>query len=539
MRTNFAIARFSFKQIRKGAVILGVAGAMLLLLQGVGFQKGFPSQAERTHIIASFEGNPVFKFLYAENDHADTPAGYMMYRSGQMLVLIGSLWALMFATKTLRGQEEDGRTEQLLAGQTTLGRATAQMITGIGAGLAVSSAIICLLLAVGTKQSGVDLEAGNAAWISLGVIGVVAFFAMLGAVTSQLAYTRRTALLYGVIPLILFFVMRSIGNSTASLYWLKDLTPFGWFDHLSPTFTAHPVWLLPLYVGALAFALAAIAIASRRDLGSALIKESDSAKPRFASVGSTLHLGLRLTKGSTIGWTLGCVGISAVVASIAKSAADALGGSSSIKNILTQITSDGPSFVEVFLSVGAMFVSILLLAMVVSGIGTMREEEGKGIADNLLVRNISRTRYLIERALILFGAASSIIILSSLSTWIVARQQGIDLDFWTFAADNLNILGPVVFFIGLGLLLLGGVPRHATAVLYIVLIWSFVSQLLASLVKDTNLLDIINNSSLLHHIALAPVSAPDWTSTAVSALLGLLLGGLGLYFYSRRDIETE
>ncbi len=536
---SFAIAQFSFKQIKKSAVIFGVAGSMLLLLQGIGLVKAIPSQAERTHIIASFEANPVFKFLYGENDHADTPAGYMMYRSGPVLTLIGSLWALMFVTKTLRGQEEDGRTEQLLAGQTTLGKATTQTIGGIAVGLVVVCAIECLILTVGSKVAGVDLQAANAVWIALGVVGVVSFFAMLGAVTSQLAYTRHKALMYGVVPLILLFVMRSVGNATESLYWLKDFTPFGWLDHLQPVFTAHPVWLIPLYGGTLLFALIAIAIASHRDFGSALIKESDSAEPHYPSVRSSLRLGLRLSKGSITGWAIACIGISAVVGSVAKSAADALSGANGITTILTQITHQGPSLTDVFLSVGTMFVSILLLAMVVSGIGTLREEEGKGIADNLLVRNISRMRYLSERVMLLLCAAAIIIVLASTTVWEVATIQLIDLNYWSLVIDNLNILGPVIFFIGLGLLLFGFAPRWATICLYTLLIWSFVSQLLTSFVKDETWLNIINNSSLLHHITLAPINSPNWTSTAISSLLGFILGAAGLYLFSQRDIETE
>lgn len=536
--SRFVLFGLTFRQIRKGAVLFAVLAAFLLVIQGIGIKEALPTPAERTQMIISFEANPVFKFIYNENDHADTPQGYMLYRSGQILALIGSLWILLIATKTLRGQEEDGQLEVLLVGRTILGGATIQQIGGIAVGILGVGLLVCAVL-LAVPKLGIDLIPSAALWISLGFTGVWGFFASLGFLTSQLAPSRRLAVMYGVVPLVLFFLMRSIGNSIPDLHWLKGLTPFGWFDQVRPIVDAHPLWLVPLYAAAAGFTFIAVVIAGRRDHGSSVLRAQSSAKAHLALLKGSFGLAFRLTWGSLLGWGLGIVGVAALSASIATSAADALRESPSLSQAVIQITQGGTDLRLVFLSVGSMLMATLLLAMVANGVSASRQEEIRGLADNLLVRRVSRAKWLLQRSLLLAGAAVVSIAVASTVAWFIATRQGISLDWGASVVDHLAIMGIVGLFIGFGVLLVGWVPKAASFVLYGGLIWSFIAQIFTSLVKEQVIIDLLNRSSLLHYVTLAPANAPDWKQFWTLILIGVVLGMIGLIGFNRRDLQSE
>ena len=76
-------------------------------------------------------------------------------------------------------------------------------------------------------------------------------------------------------------------------------------------------------------------------------------------------------------------------------------------------------------------------------------------------------------------------------------------------------------------------PQLTGALVYAIVAWSFVVDLVAALVKNA---DWLGDSSLFTHIALAPSVNPDWGADAIIALLGIGLGALGFVAFQRRDI---
>ena len=55
----------------------------------------------------------------------DTVGGYTVYKGFVFLTTIGAIWALLAATRLLRGEEDAGRWQLVLAGSTRAARATA------------------------------------------------------------------------------------------------------------------------------------------------------------------------------------------------------------------------------------------------------------------------------------------------------------------------------------------------------------------------------------------------------------------------------
>jgi ABC-2 type transport system permease protein len=101
-------------------------------------------------------------------------------------------------------------------------------------------------------------------------------------------------------------------------------------------------------------------------------------------------------------------------------------------------------------------------------------------------------------------------------------------------AAGLNATAPALFVLGVGALVLGVRPRLASAVAYGIVAWSFLVNLVGSVIKGQ---DWIRDSSLFAHIKLAPSVNPDWGSVAIMVLLGVGAAVVGALAFARRDIE--
>ena len=62
------------------------------------------------------------------------------YKSGMTVIILGAIWGLLIATRSLRGEEDAGRWELFLSGRTTRGRAAVQAAIGLGVGFVAAVA---------------------------------------------------------------------------------------------------------------------------------------------------------------------------------------------------------------------------------------------------------------------------------------------------------------------------------------------------------------------------------------------------------------
>ncbi len=71
---------------------------------------------------------------------------------------------------------------------------------------------------------------------------------------------------------------------------------------------------------------------------------------------------------------------------------------------------------------------------------------------------------------------------------------------------------------------------------YAVLAWSFLVELLGGIVNSSHwLLD----TSILHQLAPAPATAPDWVSNAAMLGLGVAASLVSAFVFSGRDLAGE
>ena len=128
--------RTSRKAMRSG-LLWGVIFGLTYASSTLAYSSAYPTQADRERIAALFSTNAGLSAINGPARGLDNPAAYGVWKSLMFLMVIGAIWGLLMATRLLRGEEDAGRWELLIAGQTTRRQATGQAMTGLAAGWAV------------------------------------------------------------------------------------------------------------------------------------------------------------------------------------------------------------------------------------------------------------------------------------------------------------------------------------------------------------------------------------------------------------------
>lgn len=87
-----------------------------------------------------------------------------------------------------------------------------------------------------------------------------------------------------------------------------------------------------------------------------------------------------------------------------------------------------------------------------------------GYLDNLLVRSVSRARWLSARAFVIFAAVAAAGLLGGAGFWAGAATQHAGLTFGELLLAGLNAAAPAALLLGIGLLAFGFAPRLTSAV---------------------------------------------------------------------------
>jgi len=153
----------------------------------------------------------------------------------------------------------------------------------------------------------------------------------------------------------------------------------------------------------------------------------------------------------------------------------------------------------------------------------------------LLVRRVSRARWLAARLTIGVAALVVVGVTSGITAWIGAASQHAGVPFTKVVAAGVNVVPVGILVLGVGTLTQGVLPRATSTVAYALVAWSFLVEIVGGVVRANHwLLDL----SLFHHIAPAPAADPRWVADGLFVIIGCALAALGAAIFVRRDIAT-
>jgi ABC-2 type transport system permease protein len=226
--------------------------------------------------------------------------------------------------------------------------------------------------------------------------------------------------------------------------------------------------------------------------------------------------------------------------SLAKSTGQAFAASGSLRRFtgtlthvaLGQLQLEGT---RVFAGIIFLMLMALIMAYVASAVGRMREDEAEGYLDNLVVRRVSRERWLSGRTGLILAVLVSAGVLGGIAFWAAAATQHAALGVRELLLAGVNAAAPAALLLGIGVLVLGFVPRLTSAVCWGLLAWAFLVDMLGSAIKVNHW---VMDTSLLYHMALAPAVSPDWRIVGTYLAIGCAAALLGCWRFTQRDLQS-
>jgi ABC-2 type transport system permease protein len=529
------VARLTARKAVRSGVVWGYVFGVYLATQALAYASTYKTPAARASLVREFGSNTGIAAIVGPAHEIGTVAGFTVWKCLAVLAIVGAVWGLLTGTRLLRGEEDAGRWELLLAGQTTRRRATGQGLAGLAAGLATLWTLTALITVVVGRSSKVQMSAGDALFLALAVVSGAAMFLSLGALTSQLSPTRRQAAGYAGALLGVSYGLRMVADSGTGLAWLRWTSPLGWVEELQPLTAPNPLAMLPIIGLTVVCAVLAVHLAGTRDLGASVLPDRASAKAHTRLLSGPVGLMVRCVRPTIVGWEVAIGAGALLLGFVAKSAGIAMMSSASIKQALSRLGARGNG-ATAYLGIAFLIVATLVAFIAAGQISASRAEEADGRLDNLLVRPLSRVSWLTERLVVATAAILASGLLAGLVTWIGAALEHTGVGFASMVAAGLNVVPPALCLLGIGAFVFGIRPRAATAATYGVLAWSLLVELVGGVV---GLNHFVLDTSLFHQMTSAPAVPVDWTTDAMLVAIGAGATVIGVIAFKRRDLAGE
>ncbi|MGE5407277.1 MAG: hypothetical protein ACM3NV_01550 [Syntrophothermus sp.] len=521
-----AIARRAWADGRTRTLSFGVLFGVAALIQAVGYRHSYPTVLERLRFAASFGANKTVRLFYGVPHDLIHVGGYVSWRVGGILSLFAAAWGIFAATRALRAEEDSGRAELVLAAPVGRGTAFRAALTGVAGGAAF------LWLATWAGLLAGRLAPGPSAYLALEVAAVALAFAGVGALTSQLAPSRRLALGLGLGIFAAAFALRIVADTSGALEWARWLTPLGWAEEMRPFADPQPAALLPLLAATAALLLLAAAIARGRDVGTGLLGGSDTAAPRDRLLSSPTALALRDERGLLLGWCAG-IGAYAVVVGLLVDTFSARSLSPALREQLRKL--GGASLVT---PLGALSFYFLIFAFAISlfacaQVCAARHEEAESRLETLFALPVARVDWLVGRLLLAAAGAVLLALLAAVLAWAAAASQAAGIGLGQALEAGANCLPSTLLFLGLSTLAFALLPRATAGLSYGLVSVTFCWYLFGALLGAPQwTLEL----SPFQHIAPVPAQPFKGTDALVMVATGLAAGAGAVAAFRRRDV---
>jgi ABC-2 type transport system permease protein len=450
-------------------------GIGLALLLAAGFATATPL------VIAGFASlAQLFRFL-GDPFAIQTPEGFITFRwMGALLPLILSIWPILAGARLLRGEEERGTMDVLLASPQLRARLLLSKLAALVIALLLIAVLFAFGIVVGEARLGghVDLVRALLAGLNLGLLAF--FFGMVALLFSQLTISRGAAA-GGASGLLLLALLLDITGRLIKSSWLQYLSPFYYYNlnrPLIPSFPDQPAGALLLVGLSLLCAGASLVLFARRDIGRAafsrlwwqgkqanghqeVIRSLSRAERSLSTRTVSLHT-LSQEGWSAFWWLLGLVIFCVYCLILALNIQQAFYKLVQETPLLQQLFFDTPTNTNTALLGTFLFTFMPALVVIFALTLALKwsSDLENGRLELMLSTPNSRARILLER----FGVSFLLILLAPVLTWLcilVGAQLGhMNVDQGRILAASFNMLPMALLTMGL-VYALAGRLRHA------------------------------------------------------------------------------
>ncbi|MEA5052682.1 MAG: hypothetical protein VB093_04455 [Propionicimonas sp.] len=514
---------------------LGLAAGAVVC--AINIASGFGEEAER---IASLEvaiDSPAL--LIGRGLPMGTSEGaFLFYMYGVVFATVFAVFAVLFAVRHGRAEEDDGTRELLRAGAT--GRLAS--LGAVAAAGAIATAGLAAAMTAGFIIGGADPVGSVWAGITCMLVGLV--FLALGTLCSQFASTSRTASGLGAAVIVGFFVVRVVADVQASIdpqTFVGTPVLLGWLSPFSLALIADPYgavnpWPLIILTGAAVLGVAgAIAVERHREFGASILAPRPGPAHAPAGLRTPLRLALRLQRGTLLAMMLAGAGVGAFAAVLAVLALTGDEQNAAIGEMIRALLGeDGPLY-DLLLS----YVMVLVgeCAAIAGALVILRARREEAAGNVELVRGTATGPGRWFGSVLATGGISILLVLATawIGAAIVYATAGMDADaIWQVLGATAAQLPATTLYLGLIALAFARLPRLTSAIAWTILA---IGVVIAELGGRLGLPGWALTISPFMHSPLVTTAAPDWggaiwmTATAVAA------AALAIAVYRRRDLS--
>ncbi len=528
------VAGLTARKAVRSAVIWGYIFGIAIASSAISYTTIYKTQAQRDALAAAYGSNKATSALFGPAPDLQTVAGFTVFKISMTLMILGAVWGLLTSTRLLRGEEDNGRWDIMLAGQTTRRGAVVQALGGLGAGVFALWALTAVITVLTGLDSKVDIAAGPALYFALAMVATAVMFLAVGALTSQLGATRRQAASYGAAFLGIAYAVRMIADAGVGLHGLTWASPLGWVEELQPLTAPRPLALLPIIVFTVVLAIIAVHLAGSRDVGASIVPDRATSQPHLRLLSGPTGLAIRMVRPTVIGWWVAIAVSGLLFGLTAKSAGGTISGSS-VQKVLSKLGAQG-SGADAVLGVCFLILAVLVAFVAADQLVEARSEESGGRLDHILVRPVSRTSWLGGRLLVAIAVLLACGATAGVFAWLGAASQHAGVSFTTLLEAGVNLVPPALTISGIGVLAFGIRPRMMSIVVYALLGWSLLIVVVGGIGAVSHW---VLDTSVFHQMASAPAVSPHWEANGVMTAIGVAGALLGGFAFRRRDLQGE
>ena len=522
-----AITRRAFADSRVRTISFALLFFVAALTQATAYREGYPTLAERLKFSRTVGENDAARLLYGAPHDLLTVGGYVSWRVGGTMAVFAALFGLLGAVRAMRAEEDAGRADVMLAG--VVGRRSA-FLGQLGA-IVAGAALLWLALFISLLAG--KLAAGGSAYLALAIVSLAPVFAGVGALTSQLAPTKRMATGLAAGVLVIAFALRTLSAiSSAGLDWLRWATPLGWAEELRPFAGPQPLVLLLPAAAATLLLVAAGALAVRRDIGSGLLPSQDSAPPRLRLLRSPAAQAVRSERGVLAAWLVG-VGAFALLMGVVSDAATPDVISENVQRQLEKLGTGSVVTPSGWLGFSFIFFMLAVSVFCCMQIASIRGEEGDRRLETLLALPVGRRRWLAGRLMVAAAGAAAVALAAGALAWTGAAAEGADVSLPEMLAAGANTLPPALLFLAIGALAFAAAPRASNRIAYGLVGLAFVWELFGALLEVPDWLLAV---SPFHDVGLVPGEPFEAGAAAIMLALAASATLAAVAVFRRRDV---
>lgn len=525
-RPGAAYARRIFGDARVRTIGFAYAFAIYAFIQPYGYRVAYPTVRDRLTFATSFGANRGLRIFYGEPFNLVTVGGYSAWRVGGTLAIAAAVFGLLAGVRALRAEEEDGRLELVLAGQLTRTAAYVAALVGIAAQASVLFAAEFAGFLVGR------LPTLDAAYLSLATVSVIPVCAAVGALVSEIAPTRRTALEYGGIVVAAFVLARAVADTTSGAAWLRWVTPLGWAESARPFAHADAIVLAIPVIVTVVLVVVSRRLGRDRDVGSGLVSARDTRTAHLQLLSSPIAQAIRSARGSVLAW-VSAVAVCGFVLGVVSQSVSSSGIPASVQRKLEKLGYGSIITPAGYLSFLFFFFILVTSVFGCTQVVSARREEAEGQLESVLASPVGRTRWLGGRALVALSGVTLVALGAGASAWCGAALVGVRVSFGSLLAAGANGVPTAALYLGVAVLAYGAVPRASSAVTFGIVVTTYLWDAVAALVHAPSWAADLTPFAWVGYIP----SHPFRLTPALGMIaIAVVAAALGIAAFRRRDL---